>query len=118
MLEYLLLGITVLLLAGGQIMQKLVARKVSSRGNYTALLRVLASSFEFWTAAGLMTAALVTWLLTLSLVEVSRAYPTLASTFVVTVVISRFVLQEKMNRYRWTGVALITLGSALMMSST
>jgi len=117
MLEYLLLGITVLLLAGGQIMQKLVARKVGAGGNYSSLLRVLVSSREFWVATGLMSAALVTWLLTLSLVEVSRAYPTLASTFVVTVVFSRFVLHERMNRYRWTGVVLITLGSALMMSS-
>jgi len=50
------------------------------------------------------------WLVVLSAVELSFAYPFIGLTYVLILFISRFVLKEDVNPIRWVGAAIITIG--------
>ena len=74
----------------------------------------LVSCPEVWWAAGCLALGLVAWLAALSSVEVSKAYPLLSLSFVVTALIAKFHLGEFLSGARWLGIALISLGAALV----
>ena len=50
------------------------------------------------------------WLIVLSAVDLSFAYPFIGLTYVFVLILSRFVLQEDVNPIRWVGAAIITIG--------
>lgn len=110
-----LLAITVLLLAAGQIAQKFAAQQLEAAGSAAMALRSMLTSKHFWFAGLLMGAALITWLATLSVTAVSRAYPALALSFIATAIMSRYMLGEEIRATRQVGIVLITLGAALML---
>jgi undecaprenyl phosphate-alpha-L-ara4N flippase subunit ArnE len=113
-LAYLVLGIAITFLSAGQIAQKVAAQQIfGGDGQRSLLVRILTSP-AIWTAAVLLAAGTLFWLLTLAQLEVSKAYPILSLSFVVTTVLARFFLGETVNGYRWLGVALISLGAAMM----
>lgn len=115
--QYLLLVVSIVLLSAGQITQKLAARKLrSSEGAIAAVTSLLRNAW-FWVSGSLLALAMVTWLLTLSQFEVSKAYPMLAASFVLTAIASRILLQEQIGRTQWAGIALITTGVALMLQT-
>jgi undecaprenyl phosphate-alpha-L-ara4N flippase subunit ArnE len=115
--QYLLLAVTVVLLAAGQIAQKYASRDVdNSRGPANTILSML-TSYQFWIAGILMALALLVWLLTLTVTEVSKAYPVLSMSFVLTAVISKWMLKERISRNRWIGIAFISVGAAIMLTA-
>jgi uncharacterized membrane protein len=59
---------------------------------------------------------LLAWLLALSTIEVSKAYPVLALSFVLTTFLSMAVLKERVSSVRWLGIGLITIGAAAMLA--
>jgi multidrug transporter EmrE-like cation transporter len=54
------------------------------------------------------------WLVVLSRVDLSLAYPLVGFSYVVVVGLSRFLLNEHVPALRWMGVALIAVGIALV----
>jgi multidrug transporter EmrE-like cation transporter len=54
------------------------------------------------------------WLVVLSAVDLSFAYPFIGFTYVLVLVLSKFVLKEDVNPIRWIGAAVITAGVVLI----
>ena len=54
------------------------------------------------------------WMVILSTVDLSFAYPFLGITYVLILVVSRFVLKEDVNPLRWIGALIITAGVVVL----
>jgi len=113
-MEYLFLAVAVLLITAGQVMQKLASDKVAGQGPGQSIFLRFALNVEFWIAIGCLGLGTLVWLLTLSSMEVSKAYPMLSLSFVLTTIIARVHLKESVSPVRWIGVCLICAGAALM----
>lgn len=50
------------------------------------------------------------WLVVLSAVDLSFAYPFIGLTYVMVLILSRFILKEDVNLIRWVGALIITIG--------
>ncbi|MBU4483303.1 MAG: EamA family transporter, partial [Actinobacteria bacterium] len=50
------------------------------------------------------------WLIVLSAVDLSFAYPFIGFTYVMVLVLSKFILKEDVNPIRWAGALIITIG--------
>ena len=100
-------------MAFGQILFKLGARSFAGEG---PLLRKLLSPYL---VAGIALYGIVTivWVWQLSMVDLNRAYPFMALTFVVVPLLSMLVLGETVNARYWIGVACIILGIAVVQSA-
>ena len=46
--------------------------------------------------------------------ELSILYPLVSLTYVFIAILSQLILKEKMNRYKWLGIALILIGVSLI----
>jgi len=115
-MSYIFLFLTVILISIGQILQKLAAGRLEmQRGARVGMLSLLGNS-RFWQAVFAMGLGLIAWLLALAGLDVSRAYPILGSSFALTAVLSVVLLGERLDVQRWIGVALITVGAAIMVS--
>lgn len=115
MMAYLDLGVAIVFISAAQIAQKIAAHGVFGNDDPRTLIRRLASSPAVWVAVACLAAGTFFWLLTLIRIEVSKAYPMLSLSFVLTAVFARILLKEKVNRRRWLGVALIAVGASLMV---
>ena len=115
-MSYLYLFCTVLLISLGQIAQKLAARELTLGNGFRTAIVSLTSSLHLWLAMLALGLGLASWLLALVELDVSRAYPILGSSFVVTTVLSALILGEHISRNRWIGVGLISIGVAVMVS--
>lgn len=60
----------------------------------------------------------VSWLIVISRVPLSFAYPFVGITYVLLVLFSKFVLKEQVPSLRWLGVALIVTGIVLVGRTT
>ena len=61
--------------------------------------------------------SMIFWLLVLSRIDLSLAYPMLALSYVGVMLVSLFVLGEKVTAVRWIGAAFIMLGVILTAST-
>jgi drug/metabolite transporter (DMT)-like permease len=59
----------------------------------------------------------VIWLVVLARVNLSYAYPMVATSYVLMLILSRFLLKEDVSLTRWIGVAIICLGVLIMSRS-
>ena len=50
------------------------------------------------------------WLIVISAVDLSFAYPFIGLTYVLILIVSKFVLKEDVNPIRWAGAIIITIG--------
>lgn len=50
------------------------------------------------------------WLIVLSAVDLSFAYPFIGFTYVMVLILSKFILKEDVNLIRWIGAIIITIG--------
>jgi multidrug transporter EmrE-like cation transporter len=50
------------------------------------------------------------WMIAISVVDLSFAYPFLGFTYVMVLVLSKFILKEDVNPIRWIGTVIITIG--------
>lgn len=57
------------------------------------------------------------WLIVLSRENLSFAYPLIGSTYILVVLISRFLLNETVSPIRWVGALIISLGVVLITRS-
>jgi multidrug transporter EmrE-like cation transporter len=87
------------------------ARQVRSPGD--TISRV-ARQPRLWIGLTLFGISAVFWLIVLTRLPLSVAYPFVGVTYIAVVFWSRFVLGESVPVLRWTGVALIALGIAVV----
>jgi multidrug transporter EmrE-like cation transporter len=111
----LLILLSISIAVGGQILLKLGLNKIGSinvnnLGSLGHLFlgiikspMVLAGLFCYVVSAAI-------WLVVLSAVQLSFAYPFIGLTYVLILFISKFVLKEDVNPIRWVGAAIITIG--------
>ncbi len=110
-----LILISITIAVGGQILLKIGMDRIGAidlRGLgsvitlFAGVIRsplVLVGLFMYVISAGL-------WLIVLSSVDLSFAYPFIGLTYVFVLFLSRFVLKEDVNPIRWAGAAIITIG--------
>jgi multidrug transporter EmrE-like cation transporter len=80
---------------------------------------VLRAAMSPWVIAGLGAyfASALTWLLVLSKVDVSRAYPCVALGFALTVAAGHYLLDEPVSAARIVGVLVISIGVVIVATS-
>jgi len=111
----LLILLSIVIAVGGQVLLKLGLNKIGSvnvssldsLGHlFLGIIKspmVLAGLFCYVISAAI-------WLVVLSAVQLSFAYPFIGLTYVLILFISKFVLKEDVNPIRWVGAAIITIG--------
>ncbi|MFO1425813.1 MAG: EamA family transporter [Steroidobacteraceae bacterium] len=118
-LAFLLLG--VLLNAGAQLGLKAATARTGPIGAGGASLwdsaLQLATVPAFWAAIGAYGLSLVVWIVGLSRVPVSQAYPLLSLGYVVTAVLAWALLGEALSAMRLVGIAVIIVGVVLVSRS-
>jgi drug/metabolite transporter (DMT)-like permease len=116
-LSNLLLALAVVLLSTSQVLQKVgAARRLVGKSKPSEWLAALFSP-ELLAAIACIVAGTALWLAVLYRMDVSRAFPFLSLTTVLVMAASRFLLREPVSVHRWTGVALIAAGIALVAST-
>jgi len=75
----------------------------------------LLGSGWIWAWAFSFTVATALWLLAISQLNISYAYPLLSASYVFVAVLSRLFLGEKIPWQRWTAIAVISLGVILIV---
>jgi drug/metabolite transporter (DMT)-like permease len=113
-MEYLYFAVAVLLITAGQVLQKLASDKVAGQDPMQSIAIRFIRCTEFWIAIVCLGLGTLVWLLALSTMEVSKAYPMLSLSFVLTTIVARVHLKEVVSPGRWLGVCLICAGAALM----
>jgi drug/metabolite transporter (DMT)-like permease len=76
-------------------------------------LRLLTSAW-IWAWVVAFTTATVLWLLAVSQMNISYAFPLLSAGYVLVAILSRLFLGEKVSWRRWTAIAVICLGVILI----
>jgi glycosyltransferase involved in cell wall biosynthesis/multidrug transporter EmrE-like cation transporter len=116
-----LILLSVLLAATAQLTLKHGMTQVTHRGTAplefarpVETFRRIAGNVAVW--AGLLTfvVSAAVWLLVLSRVSLSFAYPFVSLTYALILVFDRFILDEPVSALRWAGVALIMAGILLV----
>jgi multidrug transporter EmrE-like cation transporter len=111
----LLILISISIAVGGQILLKIGMNRIgniavnsmSSLGHlFLGVVKspiVLVGLFMYVISAAI-------WLIVISAVDLSFAYPFIGLTYVLILIVSKFILKESVNPIRWAGAAIITIG--------
>jgi drug/metabolite transporter (DMT)-like permease len=108
---------TILFVSVGQIAQKVAAVQLRRPNDLRSVPIRAISNGAIWVAVSCLTFGTLFWLLVLTQLEVSKAYPMLSLSFVVTAGIARLFLAERVSPRRWLGVLLIAAGASIMALS-
>lgn len=116
------LALTVLGNTGGEIAVTRAMKELGEVTNFapSALLPVLGRAFRsrwMWLAIGLLAVGFFSLLALLSWADVSFAIPATALSYAVGGLGAKFLLGERLTAARWIGIALVTLGVALVCAS-
>ncbi|MDD3925040.1 MAG: EamA family transporter [bacterium] len=111
--------ISVLLGSIGQVFIKsgVLRANVAADNLVTAKLMKILMMPHVWTGIGLYIVSTLIWLLVLSKVELSFAYPLISLSYVAVLLVSWLILKEHVTMVRWAGVCIICLGVAVMSKS-
>lgn len=85
-----------------------------SAGSYLSLLR----SGWVWAWGLCFVFATALWMLAISTMQVSYAFPMLSIGYLIVAVLSRVFLKEYIPASRWMAIAVITLGVALIFKAS
>ena len=111
----LLILLSIAVAVGGQVLLKLGLNKigsinVNSLDSLGHLFLGIIKSPMVLTGLFCYVISAAIWLVVLSAVQLSFAYPFIGLTYVLILFISKFVLKEDVNPIRWVGAAIITIG--------
>ena len=75
--------------------------------------------FNKWVIIGaiLYIGALPLWIMALSRIDLSYAYPLVSINFIAITILSRLIFKEKVTRFRWLSVFTILVGVVLLTMS-
>jgi multidrug transporter EmrE-like cation transporter len=90
-----------------------VTDQVSSSSTSDTLMRA-AREPRLWAGLALFGISAVFWLVVLSKVPLSFAYPFVGVSYIVIVLVARLVLHEHVPTLRWVGVAVVATGIAIV----
>jgi drug/metabolite transporter (DMT)-like permease len=104
--NYACLFVVVLGLSAGQVLFKLAGRSMVGADSF---IQGLLSPYFF---ASLLLYGIITivWIWQLSMIDLSRAYPVIALTFVIVPLLSSVLLGETTGTWYWAGLACIIVG--------
>lgn len=110
--------VAVALAASGQLLLKNGMNLVKQHSNVTGRSMVLVAATSPWILGGLVVFAIsaVAWLVTLSRVPLSIAYPFNALGYLVILVASAVILDERTNLWTWLGTGLVIGGLILVVT--
>ncbi len=86
--------------------------------NVFEFLGKLLGSSGFLAGAGLYVLNFFLWITVLSRVDLSVAFPTGSTSYVIVALLSMFFLGEQISPYRWSGILLIIVGIWFISRST
>jgi len=111
----------VLLNAAAQLFLKQGMRKIGyfgfRLGNFGRIFLATAGSPYILAGLACYVVSVVVWLLVLSRVEVSYAYPLLSIGYIVTAFAGWYYFSESIGAIRWAGIGLICVGVVLITRS-
>jgi multidrug transporter EmrE-like cation transporter len=118
------LGLILLSVAGGVAGQLAIkvgvtragAAAVEAAGPISTLITAFRSPLV-WLGLGLYGLGALAWILVLTRLDLSLAYPFLALNFILIAVASRLLLGEAIPPLRWGGIAVICIGILLIARS-
>lgn len=105
----------------GQMILKIGMNQVGSvqfsNGFVPMIVKMFTNKFVFGGLA-LFGLNAILWLMVLAKEKLSFAYPMVAFAYVVTIMLSKFVLHEEIPPLRWAGLAVIIVGILLIAKSS
>ena len=112
-----LLVVSVVFAIAGQFTLKAAMNEIGRIGSVEfrdpmALVAKAAKEPRLWAGLALFGISALFWLVVLSRVNLSVAYPLVGVSYILVVAIGRFVLNEEVPPLRWVGVTIIALGIA------
>mgnify|MGYP000462873961 CR=1 FL=1 len=111
---YLALFVSIGLTSTAQILQKLAAEKSKQQDSFGQKKFLNLFVLMSFACLGI---ALLLWLLVLSVLPVSQAYPMLSLSYIVVMLLARLLFKEQIPWQRWAGAALIMLGISCLMGA-
>jgi len=109
------LAVSIVLTLLSQLAQKQVAIDVQRHQQHgESTLAMYITRPMFWFAMFSLGFALLAWLVVLSQLEVSKAYPLLSLNYALVLIASRVVFHEAVPPLRWLGVLVICSGIAVI----
>ena len=92
------------------------SRRVVGKGFMSSVLGI-ARQICVWLWAFCFVVAMALWLVGLRKLDLSYAYPLVSVGYVIVSVLSAVFFRERVDRYRWLSVAIISLGVGLIAGS-
>ena len=113
-LTYMLLGLSVVLITAGQVMQKVaVDRSGQAVAGRQRMIRLVFQP-ALWLAVLLLVIGMGAWLAVLYRMDVSKALPFVSLGQVLVLIASRVFFGEHISMVRWSGAVLIAIGITLV----
>ncbi|PWQ95727.1 EamA family transporter [Leucothrix arctica] len=110
---YIALFFSIVLSSVAQIFQKLAALRLDDNESQSFL-----RSPYVWLSFVCLGFGLVLWLVVLSELSVSQAYPMLSLSYIAVMLLARWLFKEHIPMRRWVGAAFIILGVSCLMGAT
>lgn len=121
MINFIMILIGVLLNAIAQLLLKkgmiLIGNIQIDLASIMAMIPKVCMNIYIWGGMLCYAVSVLVWLIVLSRVEVSYAYPFLSIGYIVTAIIGYFFLGEVMSVFKIAGIAVICLGIIIMYQS-
>jgi drug/metabolite transporter (DMT)-like permease len=115
----LLILLSISIAVGGQLLLKIGINRIgiSDFGSFSALGGFFAGIIKSpLVIIGLLLYVIsaAIWMIVLSAVDLSFAYPFIGFTYVLILILSKFILKEDVNPLRWIGTLIITAGVVVL----
>ena len=112
---YLLIGINLIITSAGQILQKIGVSKIGVL-DLTSIKDIFKFLFNPYIFSGLFLYGIgaIIWISILSRANLSFAYPMISLSYILIILLSKFIFNEPVTAYKWAGIILITLGASLI----
>lgn len=114
-LVYGALFLSIILTSTAQILQKFAANQ-SVQSENSAEKQSL--NYFVLLSLGCLGLALLLWLVVLSVMPVSQAYPMLSLSYIIVMLLARWIFKEQIPWQRWLGAAFIMLGISCLMGTS
>ena len=110
-----LILLSIFIAVGGQLLLKIGINRIEivSLGSLHGLKQLFFGVIKsplVMTGLFLYVVSAAIWMIVISAVDLSFAYPFLGFTYVMVLVLSKFILKEDVNPMRWIGALIITVG--------